>query len=425
LRGQCTPDEIAAVAADESAEWVGRAICLQVLRNADDEAHLELFKKILETSSNESILREAVFGLGINGNDAAIRPLRQMLRRDDISAALKGYTARSLAAGLKASVALPDIERAFAKLPKYEDIPVQLFATAFMAIGEKSSVKLLEDLDELPMDVKRYISEALSSLSVDAIDQGEFAKVLQETAGNLPPFFQEQSFVLKSILRNARPELLEVVVEDLERRRLNPNSQSTIVNHLRLLTTKASVDKDLIVRLTTPIVTSIDHGVRYRALAVLDFLGEAICKGIFERIVNAGDADERTIAFAVESLGFWNSAPAVITEYRFDSREFVRDAADLALAQQSKREMLEYHLKTFEHASGMKRLASYLCLCENGDGHTIRRLQAIGDPHSLLYIQADHVTDRIDDQMRRTRDSLQRRNELKKRYNEHGHVKID
>jgi len=425
LRGQCTPDEIAAVAADESADWVGRAICLQVLRNADYEAHVELFKKLLETSSNESILREAVFGLGISGNDAAIRPLRQMLRRDDISATLKGYTARSLAAGLKASVALPDIERAFAKLPKYEDIPVQLFATAFMAIGEKSSVKLLEDLDELPMDVKRYISEALSSLSIDAIDRGEFAKVLQDTSGSLPRVFQEQSFVLKAILRKARPELLEVVVEDLERRRLNPQSQSTIVNHLRLLTTKASVDKSLIVRLATPIVTSIDHSVRYRALAVLDFLSEAVCNGIFERIVNAADADERTIACAVESLGFWNSDPAVITEYRFDSREFVRNAADLALAQQSKRKMLEFHLKNFEHASGMKRLASYLCLCENGDGHTIRRLQEIGNPHSVLYVQADHVADRIEAQMRRTRDSIQQKNALKTRYTEHGHVKLD
>ncbi len=425
LRGQCTPDEIAAVAADESADRIGRAICLEVLRNADDEAHVELFTQILEASSDELILRETVFGLGISGNEAAIKPLRKLLRRNDISATLKGYTARSLGAGLKASVALPDIERAFANLSKYDDIPVQLFATAFMAIGEKSSMKLLEDMGELPLEVKRYVSEALSSLSVDAIDRGEFAKVLQDTSGSLPTFFQEQSFVLKAILRKARPELLEVVVEDLERRRLNPNSQYSIINHLRLLTTKSSVDKDLIARMATPIVTSMDHGVRYHALTVLDFLGEEICKEIFERIVGSPDADERTIACAVESLGFWNSDPAVITEYRFDSREFVRDAADLALAQQSKREMLEYHLKTFEYASGMKRLASYLCLCENGDGHTIRRLQEIGDPHSLLNIQADHITDRIENQMRRIRDSLQHRNDLKKRYSDHGHVKID
>jgi hypothetical protein len=108
------------------------------------------------------------------------------------------------------------------------------------------------------------------------------------------------------------------------------------------------------------------------------------------------------VACAVESLGFWGSDPAVITEHRFDAREFVRDAADLALAQQAKCKMLEYHLAAFERESGMKRLASYLCLCENGDGHTIRRLHELGDPGSLLYIQADHVTDRIEDQMRRT-----------------------
>lgn len=425
LRGQCTPDEIAAVAADESADRIGRAICLEVLRNADDEAHVELFTQVLEASSDELILRETVFGLGISGNEAAIKPLRKLLRRNDISATLKGYTARSLGAGLKASVALPDIERAFANLSKYDDIPVQLFATAFMAIGEKSSVKLLEDMGELPLEVKRYVSEALSSLSVDAIDRGEFAKVLQDTSGSLPTFFQEQSFVLKAILRNARPELLEVVVEDLERRRLNPNSQYSIINHLRLLTTKSSVDKDLIARMATPIVTSMDHGVRYHALAVLDFLGEEVCKGIFERIVGSPDADERTVACAVESLGFWDSDPAVITEHRSDAREFIRDAADLALAQQGKRKILEYHLATFARESGMKRLASYLCLCENGDGHTIRRLQEIGDPHSLLYIQADHVTDRIEAQMRRTRDSIQQKNALKTRYTEHGQVKID
>lgn len=425
LRGQCTPNEIAAVAADDSADRIGRAICLEVLRSADDASHVELFTRILEASSDELILRETVFGLGIGGNDAAIKPLRTLLRRNDISATLKGYTARSLGAGLRASIALPDIERAFANLPKYDDIPVQLFATAFMAIGEKSSVKLLEDLGELPLEVKRYISEALSSLSVDALDRDDFAKVLQATSSSLPTFFQEQSFVLKAILRKARPELLEVVVEDLERRRLNSNSQYAIVNHLRLLTAKTLVDKDLIVRLATPIVTSMDHGVRYHALTVLDFLGEEVCQRIYERIVSSPDADERTVACAVESLGFWDSDPAAITEHRFDAREFVRDAADLALTQQAKRKLLEYHVGSFEHESGMKRLASYLCLCENGDGHTIRRLHELGGPSSLLYIQADHVTDRIEDQMRRTRDGLQQRNDLKKRYTEHGHVKID
>lgn len=423
IRRQCEPADIAKVVYDESADRIGRAVCLSVLRNFEPTEHVELYAQVLATSSDELLLTEAVFGLGVSRQEAAIKPLRELVRRGGVSASLKGYAARSLAAGLKATVALPDIEYAFKNLTKYEDIPIELFATAFMAIGDRSSVKILNDIPNLRPNSKRYISQAVFSLDAEEIDSQELASKLEVRSGSVSDFFEEQTFVLKGILRRARNELLEVVAEDLEMNRLNASSQKQISSFLRVLSENDSIDKELLVRIAVPIITSRDHGVRYHSLATLDFLNVDLCRRTFERAAASTTKDERAAACAVESLGHWNCDEALIREYRFDKRQFVREAADRAQAQRAKREMLSFHLNVFEKDTGMKRLVSYLCLCEKGDRHTLRRLGGLGEPNTLLAIQANGVSEEISARMR-SDDNFKARNELKKLYEERGHVKI-
>ena len=420
LRGVCTAEELGGIVEDEGASRVGRGVCMEVLRDHDAAAHADLFAKILATSTDEFLLTEAVFGLGVSGSREAVRPLRELLRRPGVSRHLKGYAARSVAAGLKAKEALGDIEHAFSKLDKYDFPAVELFTTAFVAIGERSSLKLLSELGDLPPDVKRFVSEATAHLSGDTIDRRDLAKTLETTSGRVSSLFHEQSHILKGILRRPRNELLEIIAEDLEKRRLNNGSQVELINHLRMLAEDSGIDDELVARIAAPLTVDPDHELRYKALPVLDFLGAGICQRVFERITEAPDADERSFACAVESLGYWDCDEATIRSYRYDPRRFVRQAADLALGQRSKRGMLEYHLDVFRSETGTKRLASYLCLCENGDRHTIRRLRRLDEYPSIMAIQAGHVADEIVERLNRERHSLKR--DLEKRYKERGVV---
>ncbi len=120
---------------------------------------------------------------------------------------------------------------------------------------------------------------------IDTIDKRELARTLEKTSGRASHFFQEQSYLLKGILRKPRNELLEVVAEDLEKRRLNSGSQEELISNLRFLAGNDEIDKDLVVRIAARLITDRDHELRYRALPVLGFLDKNTCRLIFERCV--------------------------------------------------------------------------------------------------------------------------------------------
>ncbi len=99
---------------------IGRAVCLEVIKDFDAPGNVDLFVKVVAQSTDELVLTNAVFGLGVSESEVAIEPLRALLARSAISPHLKGYVARSLVAGLKADAALPDIQDAFTRLEKYD-----------------------------------------------------------------------------------------------------------------------------------------------------------------------------------------------------------------------------------------------------------------------------------------------------------------
>lgn len=422
LRGVCSVEQLSEIAADEKINRIGRAVCIEVIRDFDAPGNVDLFAKIVDQSTDELVLMNAVFGLGVSESNLAIEPLRKLLGRSEVSPTLKGYIARSLMVGLEAQIALPDIQDAFTRLERYDDMSVRLFTTAFISSGDISCLNTLQNFGTMSTETRRYISEATISLAIDTIDKREFARTLGETSERPHHFFQEQSYLLKGILRKPRNELLEVIAEDLDKNRLNPGSQEALISNLRSLAANDGIDKGLVVRIAAGLITHRDHELRYRALPVLGFLDKNICHQIFEQCLGLRGADERTVACGVESLGYWDCDEMLLRSQRFDARQFVREAVDLALKQRAKRAMLEYHLEIFQNGSGMKRLASYLCLCDNGDRHTIRRLRKLSEGHTIHGIQSAHVMNCIQDRLERERTKF--RTDMEKRYEERGVIRF-
>ncbi len=90
LRGVCSVEQLSEIAEDENNNRIGRAVCLEVIKDFDAPGNVDLFVKVVDQSTDELVLTNAVFGLGVSESEVAIEPLRALLARSAISPHLKG-----------------------------------------------------------------------------------------------------------------------------------------------------------------------------------------------------------------------------------------------------------------------------------------------------------------------------------------------
>lgn len=400
---------LAELAENENNNWVGRAVCVEALARYDAPEHLDLFSKLAENRENNPVLRDAVIALGVTRSPHAVKPLRLVLRDRKIDDETKGYAARALSLALDAKVALPDIEEAFCELKSYDQITVKLFVDALTHFGEQSSIKILKQLENAPPDISRYAAEVVSAFAKGDENEKEVIEKLEESTTERHSFFDRQSRLVRGLLRNPQNHLLMVLSEHLEKDRLNESSRWQISNFLRGLAGNSSVDRKLVIKIVAHLVCDHEPSLRYNVLSILSFLDEEFCRDVYEFLADDATADEWTRACAVESLGYWNSDESKMQNARYDRDILVRRAADLALAQRAKRRKLEYHFTKFQNEKdGLARLSSFICLLENGDSETLRRLAPSSRKVSLQATYDNHLKSKISERLDRKESDLQR-----------------
>ena len=428
IRKVIEPSALAELAKDEENQWIGRGVCIEALARDDAPQHLELFQNLAENSidGNNLLLREAVIALGVTRSPLAVRPLREILRKRTVPAQIKGYAARALSAGLDAEDALPDIEEVFADLKTDDRITVRLFVNAITHFGEPSSLRILKRLENASPDISQYVAEALGTFAASGEHEREAIEKLEETTatGDGFGFFDEQSYLVRGMLKNPRNSLLELLREHLEKDRLTENSRWQIGGALRKLVRDAALDRQIVLKMTARLICDSNPNLRYNVLSLLGFLGNEFCRQLYAyQKANEATANEWTRICAIESLGYWDGAENETLKARFAKDVLVGRAADLAIRHREKRKKLKFHLKRFEQGDGLSRLGSFICLLENGDTETVRLLAQTSGGPSLPTVFAAHLRDKISERLDRAQSNLG--TEQGKRLSERGTIWFD
>lgn len=157
---------------------------------------------------------------------------------------------------------------------------------------------------------------------------------------------------------------------------LHSAARQTLAHRIPRLFRSDAADITMLRNLTKRLICDRDVRTRDITAHALRRTSVSFCLGVYEAVKGSTEADEWTHACAVYTLGFWDSEREAISveSLRYAPELLIRRAADAALDVKRKHQHLQRHVQQFNETEGLSRLASYLCLKEQGSVSTLRTL---------------------------------------------------
>lgn len=419
-----SPEELAAFCRNKENSSVGRAYCLFSLADFDAPEFLDLFIESIR-DDDPMVQRNAVISLGFTKSKSAVVPLRNILSSQS-SYGLKSFASEALMR-LNGAEAIPDIEDAFEdgeENQKRGDLATAVFLDSLAHFRSASSLPIiLNHLESASRQNRGYYLEALGSFLDHSEVEKRLFQELEQSVENPYDYFGEQSLLISGMTYEWNEIFFKRVLNYLETNRLSNGSRIAICRNLLRVFNNQSSDKSILLSIIKILLADYSLDVRDRALNTLTLLPAEFCGKVYQEMINAPGINEWTRAYAVESLGYWESDAAEINKMLFENELLVRRAANKILKQKSILKNLDFHLTEFQRENGLARGSAFLCLSNNGNLSSIWKLYEIENKKSLPFTFTDNLIHKIKEKRRKDVQEKQRKQE--KEQNERGTIYFD
>jgi hypothetical protein len=377
-------------------------MALLTLGIKDAPVHKDFFAAIAEGVNVDDRLQEyAVQMLGIT-KDKSITPLLRRLLSTSEHLGVKAQAAECLA-WLDDPSAVHQIERAL------EDAYTSEYVSALAHFHEETSLPILLDrLQAATFESRPAYLEALGAFWSHPRGREAILEQFDKWSSFEDQLFNNQSPLIRGLSQYYPDVILDQFNKSFDDGHLTPAARETMSLMMPRLFHRGSASGALLLETAKRLVCDKHVPARERTNHALGRMNHAFCLKLFEELSTPDVADEWQKACAVYSLGFWESNLSLVEDARYDGELLVRRAADAASEMRAKRPHVRRHLERFESASGLSRLASFLCLCEQGDTSTIWFLyddERRGISLSFREVLAERIGKRQSDEHKKKKES--------------------
>lgn len=390
-RRELLPDELIALTLDSQMPIHSRMCSLLALANWDAPAQHEVIQQIASDSNDAKLQAQAVRLLYFTKDTSIISFLRKMLRDRNCHLSVREEAATVLG-WLGETETLAEIERVFG------NTPTRGFIHTLVHFKSESSLPvILAGVKEKRWEMLGEYIEALGAFA--HLPQGRTAiqEQFEEWASGREDHLDLQSHLIAGLAAHHPVHLLQTIVGPYDKKHLHARGKKTLAKEIRGLIVKKSVEWSDLLPIMTRLISDEDLLVRETALQGLVFATPDFCRGLFEEIWAAPNADEWSRAAAVVVLGYTENEGQQLGSFRYDADLLVRQAADIALKNRARHSALKKQVSRFQSTNGIERLSAWLCLTQEGDWATAKLCLDACPKDSIRYAFQKELTKRITD----------------------------
>lgn len=391
-RGVLDTSKLVSMVRDDSLAINSRLICLESLGRLDAEKEHALFEEIALGTSEASLLRYAVKLLGLSKNASAV-PIVIKLLRESKDLTVKSQAAETLAR-LEAREAIADIEGAL------EDNHARQYIEALAHFRHRPLVDVLtRSVSKSHREFRSIYLQALGNFWEVSEARRAIMEQFEDWASDESRRYDNQSPLIEGLIKYEHNMVLQQVNKAYEIGYLGIGARHTTAHLIPKLFKATDVELHTLKQIIKRLLCDRDLLLRERTANSLKQTSTAFCQELFEELYVA-TSDEWTRSCAISMLSFLEFGGAHIESGRYASELLVRRAADEARNMQLKHVRLKVHASRLGSVDGMTRLASYLCLKEQGGLSTIEEFPHFTPQEPLANVFVNSLTKSISERLR-------------------------